>query len=202
MNTLIFICLIIRKKYSDVNKPTHFNFKILKSNYFCFFFGFAGYGWLNIDIKGLNAGFRRENLSNFGVEGYYPKLSIKIYIQSLGTEAVFVKEIDNEQKKSWFSINEVYRTERISKDTFITVDIMNADTIIYHEKNTITDFVKKFILKVENRDLWVKFMYYPIWLDEYSYEEYLKTPFEGNFECPINGKTLDDLTHQDSQEVF
>lgn len=103
----------------------------------------------------------------------------------MGTEAIYVKEIDNEQGNSWFSINEVYQTERIIKDTFITVDIMNADTIIYQEKNTITDFVKKFILQVENRDLSVKFMYYPIWLDQYSYTEYLKTPFEGNFECPI-----------------
>lgn len=150
-----------------------------------FFSCFAGYGWLNINIKGLYAGFLREISTVYGNDDYFPKLSIKIYIQSLGTEAIYVKEIDNDQGNSWFSINEVYQTERIIKDTFITVDIMNADTIIYQEKNTITDFVKKFILQVENRDLSVKFMYYPIWLDQYSYTEYLKTPFEGNFECPI-----------------
>lgn len=147
-------------------------------------------------MKGLNAGFLHHGFMSADKETY-EKLSIKIYIQSLGTDAVFVKEIISKQKNSWFSINEVYQTERITKDTFITVDIMTKDSIIYQEKNTITDFVKKFILQIENTDQWVKFMYYPIWLDEYSYGEYLKTPFEGNFECPINGKTFDDLTHQD-----
>lgn len=74
---------------------------------------------------------------------------------------------------------------------------MDADKIIYQEINTVSDFVKKFILKIENRDVWVKFMYYPIWLDEYSYEEYSKTRFVGNFSCPINGKTFDGLIQQD-----
>lgn len=75
----------------------------------------------------------------------------------------------------WIEINDVYRSSRVNKNASITIDIKDVAGVIryVYPKKKIEDFLShsNFMQTMETYNL----LFYPIWIDEYSNENYLKT---------------------------
>lgn len=75
----------------------------------------------------------------------------------------------------WTEINDVYRSTRINKNASITIDITDVDGDIFYvyPKKIIEDFLinSNFIETTGGCNL----LFYPIWIDEYSNDNYLAT---------------------------
>lgn len=123
-------------------------------------FCFAGYGWLIIEVQAVSIPWNNVH--------------VRFFIDSQGTNAIYTSKVLAYQTQ-WIEINDVYRSQRLNKNASITIDINNVegDILYVYPKKKIDDFLihSNFIETTETANL----LFYPIWIDEYSNDNYLKT---------------------------
>lgn len=101
-------------------------------------------------------------------------MHVRFFIDSEGTSPVYTSKVLTNQRK-WVEINDVYRSSRLNKNTFITIDIKDVagDILYVYPKKKIDDFLihSNFETNFDSYNL----LFYPIWIDEYSNDNYLQT---------------------------
>ncbi|XP_031634259.1 uncharacterized protein LOC116347695 [Contarinia nasturtii] len=129
----------------------------------------TGYGWLIIEVQA--AYITVDNVH------------VRFFIDSQGKNAVYTSQVLTSQEQ-WIEINDVYRSSRLNKNASITIDMKDVEGVIryVYPKKKIDDFLihSNFIETTGTDNL----LFYPIWIDEYSNDNYFKTLTSGGVKKP------------------
>lgn len=150
-----------------------------------------GNGWLIIEFNAFHA-------SN-SIFSRVEDPSVRVYIDSLGKEPVYFSGSLGLLNR-WSHMNGIYQSPKIKNTSHVTIEIMDGSNI-YHVKNQpIPTFVEHFNLESPNK--MVKIYYYPIWVDEFSNDNYygtltsegtnVKSPIKSFESCHINSTELNE----------
>lgn len=101
--------------------------------------------------------------------------ALRIYISSLGTDPVY-SSTKLQRVEGWLNINDVYSSPRIRNTSKISIEIMNNEKRHYVDQKAIPKFVDNFNLNPKTD---VDVLYHPIWIDEYSNDNY-QIPLKSN----------------------
>lgn len=98
---------------------------------------------------------------------------VRGFIDSLGTNPVYSSKVLTSSSQ-WNEINDVYRSPRLNKNASVTIDlkVIGGQIQYVYPKAKIDDFLTHSNF-IQTAGTW-NLLFYPIWIDEYSNDNYLE----------------------------
>lgn len=153
-----------------------------------------GFGWLTVKVQAIYT-----YSHHFLFENNLPEAIIRIYIESEGTDAVYVSRTIKSGSPRWIEVNDVYESQRIPKATRISVEIMSDQTRVYVKQLKLTEFINTYYFEHDENDSpKINLTYFPIFIEEYKNPEYFEIIARGEHKqyqyepCQIDSPLLND----------